>query len=275
MEVSSVDGAVVSTTKPFRMAFPNARRWGGPPHYWGLGFRRVGAITSNITVRDITIIIPKLVRMPAVNHVAVVGIDTRDTRGTVISHVTCQDASGNCFAGYMDQNLSFQDNNINGGIFSEFASEVDAVISGNQINLPDTDLSLPGPPTSGGLEVDFGTGFSQITGNIIGATHQVCIQVSPGVHDTIVKGNTCGLVTFGTGGNCIMSRGGYRMTVTENVCAGGSGPGSGISFGDATYLTAPIFSDGNRIFNNRVQGFAKAYTCDGGRLRTDSCDHHR
>jgi hypothetical protein len=275
MEVSGVGGVVVHTTKPFRMAFPHARPWGGPPNYWGLGFRKVGPITSNITVRDITIIVPKILKIPPINHLALVGIDTRDTRGTVISNVSCQNASGSCFAGYMDQGLVFQNNDIHDAVYSEFASEVDANISGNHINQPGTDLSLSAPPPSGGLEVDFGTGFSRIVGNMVGPTRQVCIQVSPGVHDTIVKGNTCDLVTFGTGANCILSRGGYRMTVTENICTGGTGPGKGISFSDAISLTSPIFTDGNRIFNNTVRGFATPYNCPGGRLRTDSCDHRR
>jgi len=272
MQVSDVDGATIRTSKPFRMAFPNARPWSGPPHFWGLSFRKVGPITSNVTVKDITIIVPRVVKIPTVNHLAVVGIVTRATRGTTIANFTCKDASGNCFAGLLDQGLTFENNHINDAVFSEFASMVDITISGNRINLPGTEFSLPGLPTSGGLEVDFGTGFSNVVDNTIGRTRQVCIQVSPGIHDTLVKGNDCDVVTFGTGANCIMSRGGYRMTVTENTCAGGTGPGSGISFGDENHLTAPILSDGNRIFNNRLRGFPKAYACDS-RLRTDACDN--
>jgi hypothetical protein len=275
MEVSGVDGAVVQTMKPFRMAFPNGRPWSGPPKYWGLSFRKVAPITSNITIRDLTIIVPRILKIPQANHRALVGINTRDTRGTVVSNVNCQDASGNCFTGLLDQGLVFENNNIHDAIYSEFASEVDTTISENHINEPDTDLSLAGPPTSGGLEVDFGTGFSSIVGNSVGPTRQVCIQVSVGVHDTLVKGNTCGMVSFGTGANCILSRGGYRMTVTENVCEGGTGRGTGISFEDANGLTSPIYSDGNRIFKNTVRGFATPYSCPGGRLRTDSCDNRR
>lgn len=267
MQVASVDGAVVHTAKPFRMAFPNLRFWAGPPRFWGLGFRKVGPITSNITIRDITIIIPKM----RDKHVAV-GINIRDTRGTTVSNVRCQDASGNCFAGYLDQGLVFQDNHINGAIYSEFASEVDATISGNQVNQPDSDLALPGPANSAGLEIDFGTAFSTVTGNNIGPGKQVCLMLLPGVHDTVVRDNTCGLVTFGTGAACILCRGCYRMTITKNTCSGGTGRGTGISVRDASSLTAPIYSEGNRIFNNNVQGFPIAYVCDG-RRKTDDCDH--
>lgn len=275
MQVSGVQGTVVSTSKPFRMAFPNLRPWSGPPRFWGLSFRKVGPITSNVTIRDLTIIVPRVVRMPPINHVAIVGIDTRDTRGTVISNVTCQNASGNCFAGLLDQGLVFDNNTIHEAVFSEFASEVDSSVSGNHVNEPGTELSLPGPPTSGGLEIDFATAFSSVTDNVIGPTRQVCLHLSPGVHDMVVKGNTCDLVTFGTGANCILSRGGYRMTVTDNTCRGGTGMSRGIDFGDATNLAAPIYSDRNRIFHNRVQGFALNYACGGARRHTDRCDHTR
>jgi hypothetical protein len=268
MEVSSVSGSVVHTAKPFRIAFPNARPWAGPPSYWGLSFRKVGPATSNIEVHDITIIIPKIKD----THV-IVGIATRDTRGTLINHITCQDASGNCFAGYMDQNLTIQNSNFNEAVYSEIAATVDAVIAGNHINENTSALLLPGPPTSGGLEVDFGTGFSSVTDNIIGASKQVCINVSPGVHDTLVKGNTCGVVTFGSGASCIFSRGGYRLTIVENTCMGGTTAAArGIDVADAPNLAAPMYSEGNRILNNKVQGFATPYACEG-RLRTDSCDH--
>jgi hypothetical protein len=269
MQVASVDGAVVHTAKPFRMEFPNARPWGGPPAYWGLSFRKVGPITSNLEVHDISIIIPRI-KDP---HV-LVGVATRDTRGTLIDHITCQDASGNCFAGYMDQGLTIQNSNFNESVYSEIAATVDSTISGNHLNEKTSALLLPGPPTSGGLEVDFGTGFSSVTDNIIGDSKQVCINVSPGVHDTIVKGNTCGVVTFGSGASCIFSRGGYRLTITENTCAGGTTRAArGIDIADAPNLAAPMYSQGNRVFGNRVQGYATPYACEG-RLRTDSCDRH-
>jgi hypothetical protein len=268
MEVARVEGPVVHTAKPFRMAFPNARSWAGPPSYWGLSFRKAGPITSNVEVHDVTIIIPKIKEG---SHV-IVGIATRDTRGTLIDHITCQDASGNCFAGYMDQGLTIQNSNLNESVYSEVAATVDAVISGDHINQTTSALLLPGPPTSGGIEVDFGTGFSRVEDNIIGASRQVCINVSPGVHDTIVKGNSCGPVAFGSGASCIFSRGGYRLTISENSCAGGARTSRGIDIADAPNLAAPMYSEGNRVFNNKVQGFATPYACEG-RLRKDSCDH--
>lgn len=266
MQVSEVENTVIKTTAPFRTAFPNKRPWSGPPRYWGLSFRKVGPITSNVTVRDITIIIPRIKD----THVAV-AIASRDTRGTVISNVKCQDASGNCFAGYMDQGLRFENNEVYGTLYPEFASEVDAVIAGNHVNETGTPLTLSGPANTGGLEVDFGTAFSSITDNSIGPVRQVCIHISPGVHDTVVRGNTCGIVTFGSAATCILSRGGYRMTITQNTCKGATGKSTGIDFGDATGLTAPMLSDSNRIFDNNVHGFARSSACAGGRLRTDMC----
>lgn len=271
MEVTGVSGVTVTTAKPFRMAFPNARPYEGPPKHWGLTFRKVGPITSNVKIQNITIIVPKIVQEKR----KVVGIDTRDTRGTVISNVKCQDASGNCFAGYMDQGLMFLDNYINGTVYSEFAAQVDATISRNHVNEQGKELSLPGPPVTGGLEVDFGTGFSVVQSNVVGPTRQVCLMMVPGVHDTDVSGNTCDLVTFGTGAACVLARGGYRLTITKNSCRGGTGASRGIDVGDAPNLKASILSDKNIVRNNRVQGFATQYSCSGSRLRTDSCDYGR
>ncbi len=267
MQVAEVSGTVVQTTKPFRMAFPNARSWGGPPTFWGLSFRKAGPVTSNVEVHNITIIIPKIKQGSRV----IVGIATRDTRGTLIDHIICQDASGNCFAGYMDQGLVIQNSNFNESVYAEVAANVDAVLKGNHINQNTSALLLPGPPTGGGLEVDFGTGFSEIVDNIIGDSRQVCISLFPAAHDTLVKGNQCGKVIFGTGASCIFSRGGYNLTVTENTCQGGTGASRGIDFSDAN-LAAPIYSTGNRIFANRVEGYRTPMVCDG-RTRSDRCEH--
>ena len=264
MQVSEVRDATVITTNPFRMAFPNVRSWGGPPNYWGLGFRKIGPITSNLTMRDITIIIPKLKA-----ERAVIAIDTRDTRGTVITNVTCQDASGNCFVAYMDQGLVFQNNTMNGSVYSEFASMVDATISSNHIDQSDTEMSLAGPPAGGGLEVDFGTAFSSVQDNEIGSTRQSCLMLFAGIHDTVVSRNSCGIVTFGSASNCVLCRSCYRVTVSENSCEGGTGNSRGIDVGEAG-TSAPLYSEGNRIFNNRVRGFAVPLSCVG-RMKRDSC----
>lgn len=265
MRVAEVDGNVIKTEQPFRTGFPNTRTWSGPPTYWGLSFRKVGPLTSNVEIREITILIPK--REHRLN-----GIGTRDSWGTTIANVRCQNPSGACFFAYMDRGLTFRNNAINGTIYSEFAATVDTVIDGNHINEEGTDLTLAGPPLGGGLEVDFGTGFSSITDNEIGPTKQVCITLFGGVHDSVIKGNSCGLVTFGSGANCILARGGYRLTITENTCAGGTGASRGIDVMDALLPSGPIYTNNNRIYNNRVRGFATPYACDGGRLRTDKCD---
>jgi len=267
VQVSSVAGSTVQVSKPFRMAFPGARPWAGPPSYWGLSFRKVSPVTSNLTIHGVVIVIPK------VTGAQIVGIATRDTRGTTISNVTCQDASGNCFAGYMDQGMIFQDNNIIERTYAEFAAEVDISILRNHFNKSGSGLNLPGPPTSGGLEFDFGSGFGRVEENVIGPSKQVCISLYPGIHDTIIAKNTCDPVTFGSGAACIMSRGGYRLTIVENTCMGSAeGRGVGIDVGDATNLQAPMLSDGNQISRNRVEGFASHYACGVTRLKTDTCD---
>jgi hypothetical protein len=280
IQVSSVSGTpatTVNTVTPFRLSFPNTRTWyngqmGSPANCMvadpcGLGFRKVTDIIGSLTIRDINLIIPKVISTDRA-----VGIATRDTRGVVIQNVTCNDASQNCYAGYLDQGLFFVQNHMNSAVYSEFASDVDLVAVGNHFNQPGSALfGLVAPPQSGGVNIDFGTGFSTFSENTFGPSLQACISALPAVHDMVISGNTCGWVHFGTGSTCIITRGGYRNTIVGNVCAGGDGTGYGINLGDTGGQTVNIDTDSNVVAANTVNGFAHSYACAGGALGTDNC----
>jgi hypothetical protein len=263
LQISSVVGTTVNIVGQFRMSFPNARTFNtsGSPvtcisaSPCGLSFRKLTNVVQALTIKDIKIIIPKVI-----NGNGASGIVTRDTRGVYIHNVTCDDASSNCYAGYLDQGLVFTDNHMNNAVYPEFASQVDTTAAGNHIDQVGGSLSNSVAPQTGGLLIDFGTGFSTFHGNTIGNNLQACFSLLSGVHDISLSGNTCGRTSFGTGAACILGRGGYRNTIEHNICPGGDGSSSvGITLGDSSNFTLDISSIANSVKNNAVNGYVTRY----------------
>jgi hypothetical protein len=263
VQISSVIGATVNIVGRFRMTFPNARSFnasGSPAPCiaaspCGLSFRKLANVVRALTIKDIHIVIPRVA-----NGGGASGIVTRDTRGVHIHNVTCTDASQNCYAGYLDQGLLFTENHMNSATYPEFASQVDTVATGNQINQPIGGISPLAAPTSGGLLIDFGTGFSTFHANTIGDQLQSCLTLFAGVHHNSVSGNRCGWTHVGSAASCILMRGSYSNAIEHNFCAGGEGGASvGITAGDSSGFTVNIPSALNSVRGNIVNGYAAAY----------------
>ncbi len=245
------------------MSFPNARTFNtsGSPAACisaspcGLSFRKLTNVAHALTIKDINIIVPNVI-----NGNGASGIVTRDTLDVYIHNVTCDDASSNCYAGYLDQGLVFVDNHMNSAVYPEFASQVDTTAIGNHMNQAGNDLHGFVAPQTGGLLIDFGTGFSTFDGNTIGNNLQACVTLLSGVHDISLRGNRCGRTSFGTGAACILVRGSYRNTIERNVCLGGDGASSvGITLGDSLGFALNISSSANSVRGNRVSGYVTLY----------------
>jgi len=267
LQISSVVGTTVNIVSPLRMSFPNARTFNTsgspaaciPASPCGLSFRKLTNVAHALTIKDINIIFPNVI-----NGNGASGIVTRDTRGVHIHNVTCDDASSNCYAGYLDQGLVFVDNHMNSAVYPEFASQVDTTAIGNHMNQAGSDLHGFVAPQTGGLLIDFGTGFSTFDGNTIGNNLQACVTLLSGVHDISLRGNTCGRTSFGTGSACILVRGSYRNTIERNNCPGGDGVSSfGITLGDSLGFTLNISSFANSVKGNRVRGYVTLYDVGG------------
>ena len=261
-QVAGVMGTTVNIVGHFRMAFPNGRPFNtsGAPAACvvaspcGLSFRKLSNVVQSLTIKDINIVVPKIF-----SSNGAIGIATRDTRGVQIRNVTCYDASALCFAGFLDQGLVFSGNHIGSAVYPEFAGEVDAAVSGNHIDPSESGGLGSASPQTGGMLIDFGTGFSRFEGNTIGNHLQTCITLLSGVHDVTITGNTCGRTSFGTGAACILLRGSYRNTVERNVCVGGDGASVGITVADSTGFTSNITSSANSVKGNTVKGYASPY----------------
>jgi len=267
LQIGSVVGTTVNIVGPLRMSFPNARTFNTsgspaaciPASPCGLSFRKLTNVAHSLTIKDINIIVPNVI-----NGNGASGIVTRDTRGVYIHNVTCDDASSNCYAGYLDQGLVFVDNHMNSAVYPEFASQVDTTAIGNHMNQTGSNLQGFVAPQTGGLLIDFGTGFSTFDGNTIGNNLQACVTLLSGVHDISLRGNTCGRTSFGTGSACILVRGSYRNTIERNVCPGGDGVSSfGITLGDSLGFTLNISSFANSVRGNRVRGYVTLYDVGG------------
>jgi hypothetical protein len=267
LQVSRVVGATVNIVGQFRMSFPNARAYntsGSPAPCisaspCGLSVRKLTNVAQALTIKDINIIIPKVINGNGAN-----GIATRDTRDVYIHNVTCDDASANCYAGYLDQGLVFTGNHMNASVYPEFAGQVDTTAIGNHINSAGTNLFSFVAPRTGGFLIDFGTGFSRFDGNTIGSNLQACFSLLSGVHDISLSRNTCGWTSFGTGAACILVRGGYRNTIEHNICPGADGASSvGITLGGSVGFTLNITSTANSVQRNTVNGYVTRYDVGG------------
>ena len=267
LQIGSVVGTTVNIVGPLRMSFPNARTFNTsgspaaciPASPCGLSFRKLTNVAHSLTIKDINIIVPNVI-----NGNGASGIVTRDTRGVYIHNVTCDDESSNCYAGDLDQGLVFVDNHMNSAVYPEFASQVDTTAIGNHMNQTGSNLQGLVAPQTGGLLIDFGTGFSTFDGNTIGNNLQACVTLLSGVHDISLRGNTCGRTSFGTGSACILVRGSYRNTIERNVCPGGDGVSSfGITLGDSLGFTLNISSFANSVRGNRVRGYVTLYDVGG------------
>lgn len=269
VQVSSVSSATVNVITPFRMAFPNSRTWNvsGSPATCivaapcGLSARKITNIT-NATLGDFHLIIPKI---PG----GIVGIATRETRGLVIDNVTCDDASGNCFAGYLDQGLKTQKSfRINNAIASEIAGTVDIDVD-IESQLVGTALNGFSAPAATCITFDIGSGMgkAKIT---CGPTGNVGIFGNGGVHDLAITGHVGWVKGTSPGGgfDCI---GCYRVLVASSVFDGGDGSSTGIIFSDSSGYTVNINSDQNVATGNIVNGFPTNYSC-AGTLGTDNCE---
>ena len=263
LQVSSVVGSTINIVGHFRMTFPNMRAFSssGSPAACvkaspcGLSFRKLTNVVQALTIKDINIVIPKVKNGNGAN-----GIATRDTRGVYIHNVTCDDASANCYAGYLDQGLVLSGNRMNNAVYPEFAGQVDTRAIGNHFNQVGSSFIGPVAAQTGGLLIDFGTGFSTFDRNTIGNNLQACFSLLAGVHDISLRGNTCGWTQFGTGAACILGRGGYRNTIEHNICPGGDGASSvGITLGDSSNFALDISSTANSVKNNNVNGYVTRY----------------
>lgn len=277
-QAASVSGTTVNVLTPFRMSFPNLRAFNisgtpapcVPARPCGLSFGKISPIVQDLTIRDITFIIPGV--FDGTN--GAVAIVTHSTRGLTIENVTCSDASGNCFAFYKDQGLRFQGNHSDHIGFidatDEFAAQTDLVIAGNDYSQPPSPLNGFAGPTNSCLLIDIGTGFFNATGNSCAEPRNEAYVIEHGVHDGQFSGNTAGELQPGILASGIALVGTYRVAVFDNTLIGATGSATGVSTADETSFTVNILSDSNLVFNNRITGFTTADNCKTA-LGTDVC----
>ena len=262
LQVAGVAGTTVNVVGHFRMSFPNGRTFNAvatpsacvAASPCGLSFRKVSNVVNGLTIKDISIVVPKVI-----NGNGAIGISTRDTRGTQIRNVSCYDSAWLCYSGFLDQALVFTGNSLRSAVYPEFAGQVDASVVGNHFEQAGNGLQSSAFPQTGGLLIDFGTGFSTFDRNTVGDHLQACFTLLSGVHDVLVTGNTCGRTFFGTGATCILVRGSYRNKIEHNTCVGGDGASVGITVADSTGFTLNIGSSANSVMGNSVKGYATGY----------------
>lgn len=275
--VSSISGTTVNLIAPVNVAFPNARTFnasGSPAPCvaaspCGLSIEKIGGIVSNVTIKDITIIVP----MVSDGTNMGVGIVTTGTKNVTIQNLKCLNAAQNCTSHYIDVGLKYIGNSVSSMIQNEFAAQGGPTITGNVFNAPSVynamfNYSLP---NGGGLNLDIGTGFAAVTNNTFVSPHQAgspCFALSGGVHDSSVSNNTCGMINASNG---ITVNGGYNNALIANRLIGATGTSTGISIADTSTFNVNINSGPNFAVNSIDSSFTTPYSC-AGTLNNDYCD---
>jgi hypothetical protein len=275
-QVASVAGAVVTVNTPFRMQFPNARTWnvsGSPAPCTvggacGLGFTAITSLTQNLTLKDFTILIPKIASTNLALAVAITS-----TRGIRMVNTICVNASQNCVFNYQAQGTITTGNYINNAAASEQAADVDSITEGNNIYSGGTAVfGATFTPQGQCWLLDYGSGFGIYSNNLHGACLNQGMGTLHGLHDSSIVGNTFGWIFPSSGGSCIGIRGSARNRIDGNICTGGGTATQGITISDDNTATVPILSDSNTATNNVINNFPSgAYSCGGNVLNTDTC----
>ncbi len=237
-QVASASGNIVEVQTPFRTAFPNARAW--DPVNSGLGFYKFPQLTENVQFRNFTIIVPD-------SGQGAPGISVFAAQHTLIENVTVQDPDGQPLYSYLAKDLTIQNSHGFGDhVLNEFAATVDLRLDQNTFSCTGT----------AGLGLDFGTGFFQVTRNMIPSSVNTGVYFLNDIHDGTVTENS--ISSVGISGQetsnavGILARGTSGLTIVNNYLAGGVGAASvGISIGPEYSLDVPIPSFGNTISPNR------------------------
>jgi hypothetical protein len=238
-QVGAVFGSTVGVQVPFRTAFPNVREW--DPKLSGLGYYKIPQLVEGVQLRNLKIIVPDSGQNAP-------GISVFAALNTQIDSVTVQNSHGQPLYSYLAKNLTIQNSNgIGEQVLNEFGATVDLRLNDNSFS---TDRSA-------GLGLDFGTGFFQVTRNVVPSSSNIGAYLLFGVHDGSIQDNSISFVgTSGATGDSgvvvgLLARGTQRVVITNNFLAGGAGPTSiGISIGPAYGLDTLTPSLGNTVSPN-------------------------
>lgn len=243
VQVLSVVGTAVSVMAPFRTAFAGLHST--------INFRRVINLVENVTLTDLRI------RTTDTTN-PLLGVSVGIARQVVLNNVTSAPAKGNAFFSYRAADLTLtnchQRRNI--GQATEFAATVDLKVIGNTLNTQNIS------PDGSQLVLDYGTAFFAVLGNTMPSPGNIAIQITYGVHDGVISGNSIGYVRDAgiTNTSGISSLGSQRIRVVHNVFAGGAGTSVGIGFGPTTGLVSNFLSVDNVIGDNSLPGFSNPYS---------------
>ncbi len=231
-QVATASENTVVVRSPFRIAFPNERPW--DPHHSGLGFYVLPRLVEGIQFRDFKVVVPD-------NGKNTPGISLFATKDSLIDNVEVESPNGQPLYSYLSKGLTLTNARGYGGkVLSELAATVDLTVKGNTFSAKSAAVGL-----------DFGSGFFELSNNVIPSSFNSGIYLLYGVHDGEVSGNSIEEVRSEGQATGILARGTQNVSIVDNNLAGAQAPTSvGISIGPAYDLEHPISSSGNTVTPN-------------------------
>ncbi len=252
-----VSGSVVSGTvgvmTPFRTAFPGVHST--------VTYKRINNVVENVTVRDLRF-------RTAITGSSLVIINSNIARQVTLDNCTFTNARGNCISGYRTAEMTVRNchQRSNKVQSTEFAAIAGLNVHGCTFGTYDA------APDGAQLVIDFGTSFFHFSNNHIGPAANIGAMILYGCHDGTFHNNSFGYVrdaglTYTLG---LLVQGCERVSVTDNVFAGGAGsPSTGItvaSVASGSGYAYPLTSRDNVIADNIINGFESPF---GPKLSTD------
>lgn len=245
-QVASVSGSTITLQRPLNVAFSNNTGAGNTFYNVLVNPLPEGDTIEGCRIRS--------------NQAAVgtPGIAVMHVRNALVSNNDIAMANGQDIYSYRSDASSFRGNKLSAvGVNpanSEMAESTNLIVAHNH-------FVANGIGPVPGLSVDFGSNNFSVTGNTFDGIGGIQLYLYNGAAFGVVSGNTLGYVNGGNG-QAIQLQSVLNTTVANNVLAGGSSVGIGIS--NSVSLAVTLASAGNIVYGNTLGTFSPNYSLTAG-----------
>lgn len=257
-QVSSVSGRTVNLAAPVQTAIPDLRPWNNTPGSWsGAGFYGVPSPVTNVSIRNLKILVPSNVPGNGQLGTIVVG---QAVRFADFSHLVIDNDTndGSAFYTYL-ASMVFLDHDLvlaSKGRASEFAATDGLTITDSLFTSTVTANSpLPLCTAGSAIALDDGTQDFVISDNQFTNGRNDYINLVTGTRNGSIVSNQFGYLSGTSPGTAINAYGLQNTQITGN--SGEGGVGNAVSLENSATYSINIPSQGNTVFGNSWNNYAR------------------